>query len=98
MSAPRFSWCKASSAGSVTVGRIVNLSSAVTRLAIPDIPAYTMAKGAIDSFTRVLAQALGPRGTTVNAVAPGVCTHGYKRLPRQRQRPVQPRPNPRCQR
>ncbi|GAA5105719.1 SDR family oxidoreductase [Nocardia iowensis] len=52
-------------------GRVVNLSSAVTRLAIPDILAYTMTKGAIDSFTRVLAQALGPRGITVNAVAPG---------------------------
>ncbi|GAB2651635.1 SDR family oxidoreductase [Nocardia goodfellowii] len=52
-------------------GRVVNLSSAVTRLAVPDILAYTMTKGAIDSFTRVLAQALGPRGITVNAVAPG---------------------------
>lgn len=52
-------------------GRVVNLSSAVTRLAIPDILAYTMTKGAIDSFTRVLAQALGRRGITVNAVAPG---------------------------
>ncbi|WP_410874673.1 hypothetical protein [Nocardia sp. A7] len=37
---------------------------AVTRLAIPD----TMTKGAIDSFTRVLARPLGPRGLTV---APG---------------------------
>ncbi|MFC6010804.1 SDR family oxidoreductase [Nocardia lasii] len=52
-------------------GRVVNMSSAVTRIAIPDIAAYTMTKGAIDSFTRVLAQALGPRGITVNAVAPG---------------------------
>ncbi|MFD8098888.1 SDR family oxidoreductase [Nocardia fluminea] len=52
-------------------GRVVNLSSAVTRMAIPDILAYTMTKGAIDSFTRVLAQALGSRGITVNAVAPG---------------------------
>ncbi|WKG13073.1 SDR family oxidoreductase [Nocardia sp. PE-7] len=52
-------------------GRVVNLSSAVTRMAFPDILAYTMTKGAIDSFTRVLAQTLGPRGITVNAVAPG---------------------------
>jgi len=52
-------------------GRIVNLSSAVTRIAIPDILAYAMTKGTIDTFTRVLAQALGPRGITVNAVAPG---------------------------
>ncbi|WP_194813651.1 SDR family oxidoreductase [Nocardia sp. XZ_19_385] len=52
-------------------GRVVNLSSAVTRFAIPDILAYTMTKGAIDCFTRGLAQALGPRGITVNAVAPG---------------------------
>ncbi|RMI29626.1 SDR family oxidoreductase [Nocardia stercoris] len=52
-------------------GRVINLSSAVTRIAIPDIAAYSMTKGAIDVFTRVLAQSVGARGITVNAVAPG---------------------------
>lgn len=53
-------------------GRIVNVSSGVTRIAMPDIIAYTMTKGAIDAFTRTLAQHLGPRRITVNAVAPGI--------------------------
>ncbi|WP_330181644.1 SDR family oxidoreductase [Nocardia sp. NBC_01503] len=52
-------------------GRVVNVSSVLTRVAIPDALAYTMTKGAIDSFTRVLAHQLGPRGITVNAVSPG---------------------------
>lgn len=53
-------------------GRIVNTSSGVTRIAFPEIIAYAMTKGAIDTFTHTLAQHLGPRQITVNAVAPGV--------------------------
>lgn len=53
-------------------GRIINISSGVTRIAFPEIIAYAMTKGAIDTFTRTLAKHLGPRGITVNAVAPGV--------------------------
>ncbi|MFI1799515.1 SDR family oxidoreductase [Streptomyces sp. NPDC020379] len=52
-------------------GRIVNISSAVTRIAIPHISAYSMTKGAIDTLTLALAKELGPRGITVNSVAPG---------------------------
>ena len=52
--------------------RIVNVSSVVTRSAFPDIIGYAMTKGAIDAFTLNLAQHLGPRGITVNAVAPGL--------------------------
>jgi 3-oxoacyl-[acyl-carrier protein] reductase len=52
-------------------GRIVNISSAVTRIAGPFLH-YAMAKGAIEVLTRTLAQALGARGITVNAVTPGV--------------------------
>lgn len=51
-------------------GRIINLSSAATRVAQPEL-AHTMAKGAIDAFSRSLAQQAGTRGITVNAVAPG---------------------------
>jgi 3-oxoacyl-[acyl-carrier protein] reductase len=52
-------------------GRIINLSSAVTRIAIPDITAYSMTKGAINTLTLTLAKQLGPRGITVNAILPG---------------------------
>lgn len=52
-------------------GRVINVSSVLTRVAIPDALAYTMTKGATESFTRVLAHQLGPRGITVNAVSPG---------------------------
>ncbi|MFD0693094.1 SDR family oxidoreductase [Paenibacillus sp. GCM10027628] len=52
-------------------GRIINLSSAVTRIAIPDISAYSMTKGAINTLTTILAKQLGPRGITVNAIQPG---------------------------
>lgn len=53
-------------------GRIVNISSGVTRIAFPEIIGYAMTKGAIDTFTMTLAKHLGPRQITVNAVAPGV--------------------------
>ncbi|MFI4982046.1 MAG: SDR family oxidoreductase [Nevskiales bacterium] len=52
-------------------GRVINLSSTGARLTDPAIIVYTMAKAAVDAFTRVLAAELGPRGITVNAVAPG---------------------------
>lgn len=53
-------------------GRIVNISSGVTRIAYPQAIAYSMTKGALNTFTLTLAQALGHRGITVNAVAPGI--------------------------
>ncbi|POX63480.1 short-chain dehydrogenase [Streptomyces sp. Ru62] len=52
-------------------GRIVNISSVATRVAFPAIVSYTMTKAALDYLTLALAQELGPRGITVNAVAPG---------------------------
>ncbi len=52
-------------------GRIVNLSSGLVRNATTRHTIYTMAKGAIDKLTMVLAQHVGERGITVNSVAPG---------------------------
>lgn len=53
-------------------GRIVNVSSGAARLAFPEGIAYAMTKGAVEVFTRALAKQLGPRGITVNSVAPGI--------------------------
>jgi 3-oxoacyl-[acyl-carrier protein] reductase len=52
-------------------GRVVHLSSLVTRTYFPGIPAYSATKGFIDVLTLHMAAALGARGITVNAVAPG---------------------------
>lgn len=52
-------------------GRVINISSTGSRLTDPGIIVYTMAKEAVNAFTRVLAAELGPRGITVNAVSPG---------------------------
>lgn len=53
-------------------GRIINISSGVTRIAFPHIMAYNLTKGALNTFTLHLAKLLGPRGITVNAVMPGI--------------------------
>jgi 3-oxoacyl-[acyl-carrier protein] reductase len=53
-------------------GRIINLSSALTRIAAPTRAIYAASKGAINALTLALAAEYGPRGITVNAVAPGV--------------------------
>jgi 3-oxoacyl-[acyl-carrier protein] reductase len=52
-------------------GRIINISSAVTRMMLPGYSIYAASKGAVDQITRVLAKELGSRHITVNAVAPG---------------------------
>ena len=51
-------------------GRIINLTTAATRIAMPEQP-YAMSKGAVEVLSRSLAQVAGARGITVNAVAPG---------------------------
>ncbi|HYZ53502.1 MAG TPA: SDR family oxidoreductase [Streptosporangiaceae bacterium] len=52
-------------------GRIINISSCVTRVAFPEFIAYSLTKGAINTFTLTLAKGVADRGITVNAVAPG---------------------------
>lgn len=52
-------------------GRIVNVSSGLTRFALPGMAAYAAMKGAIEVLTKYLAKELGPRGIAVNVVAPG---------------------------
>jgi len=52
-------------------GRIINISSGLTRFTFPNSSAYASMKGAIEVFTRYLAKELGPRGIRANVVAPG---------------------------
>jgi 3-oxoacyl-[acyl-carrier protein] reductase len=67
-------------------GRIINISSADTRIALPEELAYSMTKGAINVLGRTLADALGTRGITVNTVAPGITDSG--KLARLRSSPA----------
>lgn len=52
-------------------GKVVNISSSVTKLMLPAYGLYAATKGAVEQITRVLAKELGPRGISVNAVSPG---------------------------
>ena len=53
-------------------GSIINISSVVSTLAIPESAVYSGTKGAVDAITRSLASELGPRGIRVNAIRPGM--------------------------
>jgi NAD(P)-dependent dehydrogenase (short-subunit alcohol dehydrogenase family) len=53
-------------------GRIVNITSPGSRMALPDYTAYTASKAGVDSITRALAVAMAPYGVLVNSLAPGM--------------------------
>ena len=52
-------------------GRIVNISSGLTRVSYPGFSAYAAVKGAVEVLSLYLAKELGSRGIAVNTVAPG---------------------------
>lgn len=52
-------------------GRIVNVSTARTRISSPGGSAYASMKGAVEVLSKHMAKELGPRRITVNVVAPG---------------------------
>ena len=52
-------------------GRIVNISTGLTRYCLPGMAAYAVMKGGVEVLSRYLAKELGPRRIAVNAVAPG---------------------------
>lgn len=52
-------------------GRILNVSSGLTRFSLPGYSAYAAMKGAIEVLTRYQAKELGVRGIRVNTLAPG---------------------------
>ena len=53
-------------------GRIINIASIAGPLAAQTMPPYSVAKGGVITFTRVVAKELAPHGVTVNAICPGV--------------------------
>jgi 3-oxoacyl-[acyl-carrier protein] reductase len=57
-------------------GRIVNISTDGTHLSFPGATAYLGSKGALEQYTKGLAQELAPRGITVNTVSPGFTDTG----------------------
>lgn len=53
-------------------GRIVNITSPASRMALPDYTAYAASKAGVDAITRAAAAALAPFGVLVNSLAPGM--------------------------
>jgi len=53
-------------------GRIINVTSPASRMALPNYLAYAASKAGVDAVTRAAAVALAPYGVRVNSVAPGM--------------------------
>jgi NAD(P)-dependent dehydrogenase (short-subunit alcohol dehydrogenase family) len=53
-------------------GRIVNIGSLSSFVALYEVAAYSASKAAVASLTKSLAIEWGPKGVCVNAIAPGV--------------------------
>lgn len=60
-------------------GRIINISSGLTRFTFVGRAAYATMKAAIETFTRYLAKEVGSRGITANVVAPGLVETDFTR-------------------
>lgn len=52
-------------------GRVLNVSSGLTRVSSPGFAAYSIMKQAVECLTIYMAKELGDRGITVNTIAPG---------------------------
>jgi 3-oxoacyl-[acyl-carrier protein] reductase len=63
--------CQQAAKKMVNGGKIINISSSVTRMMLPTYGAYAASKGAVDQITKVLAKELGPKRIQVNAISPG---------------------------
>ena len=61
-------------------GRIVNITSPASRMALPDYLAYAASKAGVDAVTRAAALALAPFGVAVTSVAPGMMDTPLQRL------------------
>ncbi|HRI65101.1 MAG TPA: SDR family oxidoreductase [Polyangium sp.] len=52
-------------------GKILNITTGLTRFTMPGYSAYATMKGAMETLTKYQAKELGARGISVNALAPG---------------------------
>jgi NAD(P)-dependent dehydrogenase (short-subunit alcohol dehydrogenase family) len=60
-------------------GRIVNITSPASRMALPNYTAYAASKAAVDAITRAAAVSLAPHGVLVNSLAPGMMDTAMQR-------------------
>ncbi len=66
-------------------GKIINISSVSSVLAVEGQVLYSATKGAVNSMTATLAKELAPRGIQVNAVAPGfIATEMMDAIPEEK--------------
>jgi len=61
-------------------GRIINVTSPASRMALPNYTAYAASKAAVDAITRAAAVALAPHGIRVNSLAPGMMDTAMQRV------------------
>jgi NAD(P)-dependent dehydrogenase (short-subunit alcohol dehydrogenase family) len=61
-------------------GRIVNITSPASRMALPNYLAYAASKAGVDAVTRAAAVALAPHNIRVNSVAPGMMDTPMQRI------------------
>lgn len=59
-------------------GRILNVSTGLTRFSVPGYAAYSMMKGGIEVLTQYLAKELGSRSISVNVLAPGAIETDFR--------------------
>ncbi len=55
-------------------GRIINMTSMMSHVALPGRTAYSTSKAALLGFTKALALELAPERITVNGISPGPCS------------------------
>jgi NAD(P)-dependent dehydrogenase (short-subunit alcohol dehydrogenase family) len=58
-------------------GKIINISSVVGTLGLPELSAYATSKAAIIGLTKALSVEYGESNIQVNAIAPGFCKTSY---------------------